>query len=67
VEGGNNELVGNYFRERVPHVVMRGGKLDVIGNFSYYDTNRFDIERPADLIEDVTGGEYTAKYNWNLF
>lgn len=67
VEGGNNELVGNYFRERVPHVVMRGGKLDMIGNFSYYDTNVFDIERPADLIEEVTGGKYTAKYNWNLF
>ncbi len=44
-----------------------GGKLDVIGNFSYYDTNAQDIERPADLIEDVTGGEYTVKYNWNLF
>ncbi len=67
VEGGNNELVGNFFFERVPHVTMRGGKLDLIGNFQRYDTNAVGIDRTPDLIEDVTGGDYTAKYNWNLF
>lgn len=67
VEGGHNEIVGNYFRERVPHVVMRGGELDLVGSFSWYDTDAGDMERPADLIEDVTGGDYTVKHNWNLF
>jgi len=67
VEGGNHELVGSIFLERAPHVVMRGGELRAISNFSYYRPNRTDIERTADLIEDISGGDYTVKHNWNMF
>ncbi len=67
VEGGKHELVGNFFQERAPHVVMHDGELRVISNFSFYKPLLRDIERPADLIEDISGGDYTVKYNWNMF
>ncbi len=67
VEGGHHTSIGNFFGQRNSHVTMRDGKLELIGNLSYYDPNNTEIERTADLIEDVTGGEYTAKYNWNFF